>query len=64
MMIVYQFLVGLEVFKVVGDELLSWVIMICDLKILSLLLFFLLSSMIIMSIVIILMSSMSILDEF
>ena len=37
-MIFYQFLLGLEVFKVVGDELLSEVIMISDLKILILLL--------------------------
>jgi len=40
MMTVYQFLEGWEVFKVMGNELLSWVIMIYNLKILSLLLLF------------------------
>ena len=45
-------------FKVVGDELLSCVIMVCDIKIHSLLLLFLLSSSINKSIVIILMSNM------
>ena len=63
MMIAYQFLVSLEVFKGVGDELLSWVIIICDLKILSSLLFWL-SSMLIKFIVIMFMSKMSVLDEF
>jgi len=53
LMIVYQFLVGLEVFKVVSDEFLGWTIMSCDLKIPSLLLWFLLSSMIVKSIVVI-----------
>ena len=62
---IQQFWLSLEVQKVVSTELLSWVIMICDLKILSLLLLlFLLPSMIIKSIVIILISNMSVLDEF
>ena len=55
---------SLEVQKVVGDELLSWMAMICDLKILTLVLLFFLSSLTIQSIVIILMSNMSVLDEF
>jgi len=62
MMNIQQFLLSLEVHTVVGDELLSLVIMFCDLKVLSLLLFF--SSMFIKSILIILMSNMSVLDEF
>ena len=64
MMIVYQFIVSLEVFRGVDNELLSWVIMICDLQILSFLLLFLLSSMLIKSIVITLMPKTSVLDEF
>ena len=65
MMIVYQFLVSLEVFKGVDDELLGWVIMICDIKIFSFfLLLLLLSIMLIKSIVIMLVSKKSVMDEF
>jgi len=64
MMIVYHFLVSFESYKDVDDELLSWVIMICDLKILSFFLLFLLSSMLIKFIVIMLMSKKSVMDEF
>jgi len=37
---IQQFLLSLEVHKVVADELLSWAIMIYDIKTFSLLLFF------------------------
>jgi len=60
---IQQLSLSLEVQKVVGDELLSWMIIICDLKIVSLLLS-LLSSIIIKSIVIILIPNISVLDEF
>jgi len=62
MMNFQKFLLTLEAHKVVGDELLSWVIMFCDIKILSLFVMFFLSSIIIKSIMIILMSNMSVLD--
>jgi len=42
------------VYKVVGDELFSWVIMFCDLKVLDLLFYFLLPTVVIKSCVIIL----------
>jgi len=40
MMNIQQFLLSLVVDKVVGDEFLTWVIMFCDIKIVSLLLRF------------------------
>ena len=60
---IQQIVLSLAVCQVLGDEFLSWVIMIYDLKILSLLLF-LLSSMTIKSIMTILMSNIRVFDEF
>ena len=60
---IQQLSLSLEVQNIVGDELFSWMIIICDLKIVSLLLS-LLSSIIIKSIVIILIPNISVLDEF